>query len=67
MLLQFNVMIVKGPLAGSFPLLSLRTSKADVVVGIPQEVEDRLKKSDEKWRVSGRYVLLTFLRIVGCR
>jgi hypothetical protein len=47
-----------GPLAGSFPLLSLRTInlKADVVVGIDQEVADRLDKSGELWRSNGRHV-----------
>ncbi|KAH7882162.1 hypothetical protein F5I97DRAFT_1931883 [Phlebopus sp. FC_14] len=30
-----------GPLAGSFPLLSLRTNKADVAVGVSQEVADK--------------------------
>ena len=44
----------QGPLAGSFPLLSLRTNKADVVVGIDKAVAERLDESDKKWRVSGR-------------
>ncbi|EGO02864.1 hypothetical protein SERLA73DRAFT_176294 [Serpula lacrymans var. lacrymans S7.3] len=48
------------PLAGSFPLLSLRTNKADVAVGIPQEVADELDAKGEKWRVSGRYALVSF-------
>jgi hypothetical protein len=43
-----------GPLSGSFPLLSLRTNKADVVVGVEQEVAERLDDSGEKWRVDGR-------------
>ncbi|KAF9480662.1 DUF89 domain-containing protein [Pholiota conissans] len=50
-----------GPLAGSFPLLSLRTNKADVVVGVPREVAERLDQSNEKWRVDGRYALVSFL------
>ena len=46
-----------GPLAGSFPLLSLRTNKADVVVGVDQTVADKLdKEEDGKWRSDGRYV-----------
>jgi hypothetical protein len=49
-----------GPLAGSFPLLSLRTNKADVVVGIDQVVADRLDEKGEKWRVNGRYALVSF-------
>ncbi|KAA1475715.1 DUF89 domain-containing protein [Dentipellis sp. KUC8613] len=46
-----------GPLAGAFPLLSLRTNKADVVVGVPQEVADALDAQGENWRVSGRYAV----------
>ena len=51
----------KGPLAGSFPLLSLRTNKADVVVGVEKSVADRLDEQGEKWRVNGRYALISFL------
>ncbi|KAJ6468966.1 DUF89 domain-containing protein [Mycena vulgaris] len=43
-----------GPLAGSFPLLSLRTNKADVVVGVKREVAEQLDGSGSKWRVDGR-------------
>ncbi|KAF9556449.1 DUF89 domain-containing protein [Agrocybe pediades] len=50
-----------GPLAGSFPLLSLRTNKADVVVGVEEEVAKRLDATDEKWKVDGRYALISFL------
>ncbi|KAF8235878.1 DUF89 domain-containing protein [Tricholoma matsutake] len=50
-----------GPLAGSFPLLSLRTNKADVVVGIKKELAEQLDNSGEKWRVDGRYALISFL------
>ncbi|KAF8721942.1 hypothetical protein AX14_010059 [Amanita brunnescens Koide BX004] len=50
-----------GPVGGSFPLLSLRTNKADVVVGVDREVAERLDQSGEKWRVSGRYALISFL------
>jgi len=46
--------LLTGPLAGSFPLLSLRTNKADVVVGIPQETADELDARGEKWKVSGK-------------
>ncbi|KIY46469.1 DUF89 domain-containing protein [Fistulina hepatica ATCC 64428] len=44
-----------GPLAGSFPLVSLRTNKADVVVGVNKETAERLDIEDKKWRVDGRY------------
>lgn len=43
-----------GPLAGSFPLLSLRTNKADVVVGVERETAEKLDGSGSKWRVDGR-------------
>jgi len=44
-----------GPLAGEFPLLSLRTNKADVAVGVPKDVVERLDKEEGmKWRVDGR-------------
>jgi len=49
-----NRLLPLGPLAGKFPLLSLRTNKADVVVGVDKEVAERLDKSGEKWRVDGR-------------
>ncbi|EKM52419.1 uncharacterized protein PHACADRAFT_260786 [Phanerochaete carnosa HHB-10118-sp] len=50
-----------GPLAGDFPILSLRTNKADVVVGVPQDVADKLDAAGEKWRVNGKYALVSFL------
>ncbi|KAI9435580.1 DUF89 domain-containing protein [Lactarius indigo] len=50
-----------GPLAYAFPLLSLRTNKADVVVGVPRSVADALDARGEKWRVNGRYALVSFL------
>ena len=40
-----------GPLSGSFPLLSLRTNKADVVVGVPKQIADSLDAKGEKWRI----------------
>lgn len=46
--------ILSGPLAGSFPLLSLRTNKADVVVGVKKELVEQLDNSGERWRVNGR-------------
>ena len=45
-----------GPLAGAFPILSLRTSKADVVVGVDHAKADALDASGEKWRVNGKSV-----------
>ena len=43
-----------GPLAGSFPLLSLRTNKADVVVGVKKGIAQQLDDSGERWRVNGK-------------
>ncbi|KAJ7141872.1 DUF89 domain-containing protein [Mycena crocata] len=50
-----------GPLAGTFPLLSLRTNKADVVVGVKRQVAEQLDISGSQWRVDGRYALISFL------
>jgi len=50
-----------GPLGGSFPILSLRTNKADVAVGLDQETIDRVEKEDPKWRVNGKYALISFM------
>ncbi|KAL5498118.1 HRT2_2 [Sanghuangporus vaninii] len=50
-----------GPLAGAFPILSLRTSKADVVVGVDQAKADALDASGEKWRVNGKYAMISFV------
>jgi hypothetical protein len=58
--------LFSGPLARSFPLLSLRTSKADVVVGIPRSVAEALDERDEKWRTNGRYVQRACYRFEGC-
>ncbi|KAF7304939.1 hypothetical protein MKEN_01208200 [Mycena kentingensis (nom. inval.)] len=51
-----------GPLAGSFPILSLRTNKADVVVGVPKEVAEKHDAEGISWRVDGRYALISFLQ-----
>jgi hypothetical protein len=44
----------KGPLAGFVPLLSLRTNKADIVVGVKKELAEQFDNSGERWRVNGR-------------
>ncbi|CAE6351379.1 unnamed protein product [Rhizoctonia solani] len=51
-----------GPLAGRFPLLSLRTCKADVVVGLGLGVAERLDvdPKNKGWRASGKYGLISF-------
>ncbi|PCH42909.1 DUF89 domain-containing protein [Wolfiporia cocos MD-104 SS10] len=50
-----------GPLAGSFPILSLRTNKADVIVGIDKALAEKLDNSGENWRYSGKYAVVLFL------
>lgn len=46
--------LIAGPLYGAFPVLSLRTNKADVIVGVERETAERLDRSGEKWRVNGK-------------
>ena len=49
-------LVIIGPLAGRFPVLSLRTCKADVVVGLASGVAEKLD-ADEKekgWRAGGK-------------
>lgn len=56
-----------GSLAGEFNLLSLRTCKADVCVGLEQGVEERCEAEDKNWRVGGKYILpfFSFCMILG--
>ncbi|KAI0744716.1 hypothetical protein C8Q76DRAFT_789208 [Earliella scabrosa] len=49
-----------GPIAGSFPILSLRTNKADVIVAVDPDVAKKLDESGEKWRYNGKYALVLF-------
>ena len=41
--------------------MSLRTNKADVIVGIEKDIAERLDNSGEKWRVDGQYVAILLL------
>ncbi|TIA99975.1 hypothetical protein E3P94_01884 [Wallemia ichthyophaga] len=41
-----------GPLAGQFPLLSLRTNKADVIVGLERDVVDTMQREHPDYRIS---------------
>ncbi|KIK56194.1 hypothetical protein GYMLUDRAFT_47408 [Collybiopsis luxurians FD-317 M1] len=50
-----------GPLARSFPLLSLRTNKADVAVGLDREIVAQTEAKDAKWRVNGKFAFISFL------
>ena len=50
-----------GPMAseaGAPPILSLRTIKSDVVVGIPADVAARLDKEEPGWKISGKYAVV---------
>ncbi|PWN52319.1 DUF89-domain-containing protein [Violaceomyces palustris] len=49
-----------GPLSGKFDLLSLRTCKADVCVGLPEGREAELDQVDPKWRVNGKWAVIQF-------
>ncbi|WWC67453.1 uncharacterized protein I206_101361 [Kwoniella pini CBS 10737] len=49
-----------GPLAGKITLLSLRTNKADTIVGLEEGVAERLDKEDPDWRISGKYAVVSF-------
>ena len=40
------------------PVLSLRTIKSDVVVGIPLDISERLDKEEPGWRISGKYAIV---------
>lgn len=50
-----------GPLAndeGAPPVASLRTVKSDVVVGVDNEVAEKLDKEEPGWRISGKYAVV---------
>jgi len=50
-----------GPLAsepGTPPVVSLRTIKSDVVVGIPGEDAQRLDETEPGWKISGKYAVV---------
>jgi len=51
-----------GPLLSrlTVPLVSLRGCKADVVVGVTDEEAQRAQSEDPRWRISGRYALVSF-------
>ncbi|CAG8772459.1 9550_t:CDS:2, partial [Dentiscutata erythropus] len=55
-----------GPLAnmrGSPPILALRTSKADVIVGLEEGIEERLSVNEKDWMYSGKYAIKRYLHI----
>jgi hypothetical protein len=52
-----------GPfMKGKINLLSLRTLKADTVVGLPKGKAEELDKSkdDKDWRISGKFAVVSF-------
>ncbi|KAI7951089.1 hypothetical protein MJO29_009763 [Puccinia striiformis f. sp. tritici] len=50
-----------GPLNGLFNLLSLRTCKADVCVGLSPGKEAWVHEIDRDWRINGKFGLITFV------
>ncbi|POW20952.1 hypothetical protein PSHT_03024 [Puccinia striiformis] len=50
-----------GPLNGSFNLLSLRTCKADVCVGLSPGKEAWVHEIDRDWRINGKFGLIAFV------
>lgn len=49
-----------GPLRGEIEILSLRTCKADVCVGLKEGMEERLDAEDKNWRVGGKYAVISY-------
>ena len=41
-------------------MLSLRTLKADTVVGLPEGKAEELNAKDKSWRVNGKYAVVSF-------
>lgn len=52
--------VALGDLNGRIPILSLRTCKADVVVGLKSGEAEALDAKDPKWRVNGKWALISF-------
>ncbi|KDN53628.1 DUF89-domain-containing protein [Tilletiaria anomala UBC 951] len=53
--------IAIGPLAsedGAPPVISLRTIKSDVVVGVDNAIAQRLDQEEPGWRISGKYAVV---------
>lgn len=47
----------------NLPVLTLRTCKADVVVGLPEGVDEKLREtSGEFWAASGKYAVVSFFK-----
>lgn len=49
-----------GPLESAINLLSLRTCKADVVVGLRSGLQKEMDETDPEWRISGKYGMISF-------
>ncbi|KAH9818923.1 hypothetical protein DFH28DRAFT_887612 [Melampsora americana] len=49
-----------GPLKDQINLLSLRTCKADVVVGLRTGLQKEMDKIDPEWRINGKYGMISF-------
>lgn len=54
---------IQGLLTAGLPIVTLRTCKADVTVGLPPGVEDTLINSDgEFWSSSGKFAVINFFK-----
>lgn len=53
--------VALGDLKGKFPMVSLRTCKADVVVGLKPGQAEEMDDQDPKWRVNGKWALITYV------
>lgn len=51
-----------GPLSGQFPLLSLRTNKADVIVGLDKDIVEKMEKEFPDYRISGKFAVVSFVK-----
>ncbi|EGG05411.1 uncharacterized protein MELLADRAFT_107697 [Melampsora larici-populina 98AG31] len=49
-----------GPLESLINLLSLRTCKADVVVGLRNGLQKEMDETDPEWRINGKYGMISF-------
>lgn len=50
-----------GPLAstpGAPAVVSLRTIKSDIVVGVPAEIGEKLDEEEKGWKISGKYAVV---------
>lgn len=51
-----------GPLKGQFPLVTFRTNKAHVLVGVEKAKANAAEAEDERWRVDGKWAVVQFAK-----